>query len=156
MDRHSLSRHRDRHLTPALVRVAADRADAGALTAHERVEQLYQRVVSLLDAAEQEGKASLTLSAIREARSCAELLARLSGELKPDGPQMQLLFTQDPGWQQFAAGLLTILERHATPEVQRLVMAEMKAMHGMDSPPSDAGAVVGAALALPAPRGVAS
>lgn len=84
-DRSSLKRHADRHLSAALITVAADRETAGAITAldtvEQRVDELTRRLGAFLDDAEASGKAAQFLGASRELRASLELLAKLRHEL---------------------------------------------------------------------------
>jgi hypothetical protein len=48
---------------------------------------LQNRALSILDRADESGDLRTALSAIREARSNLELLAKLLGELQPEGSQ---------------------------------------------------------------------
>ncbi len=124
------SRHR-KHVTPALARVVSRRrADAGPESALDRLEELYGRASVVLEAAEREGQASLSLAAIRELRGIVEMLARITGELD-DRPQ------------------LNVLNVHATPEW----LATRDAMLGALSPYPDAARAVAARLqGIEAPR----
>jgi len=76
----AVSRHKA-HVSPALARLVAEREEAGGKSALARLEELHVRAMRVLDAAESEGKASLSLAAIRELRGLVEVLARITGEL---------------------------------------------------------------------------
>ncbi len=89
----ALSRHRRDHVSPALAKVIAERETAGAESALDRLEALHGRVMRLLDAAEGDGRASLMLAAVREARSLVELVARIRGELD-ERPQVAVVNLQ--------------------------------------------------------------
>lgn len=85
----AVSRHRA-HVSPALSRLVAKRAAAGPKSALARLEELYGRASNVLDAAESEGKASLSLAAVRELRGIVEVLAKITGELD-ERPSVQVL-----------------------------------------------------------------
>jgi len=125
MSRDSIRRHRDAHLSPALQAVAAHRETAGAKTALERMEALYEKASAVLDAASEEGKASLSLAAIRELRGIVELLAKLTGELD-DRPQVQVLnVTASPEWDALRGVVLSALRPY--PEAGRAVALALEA-----------------------------
>ncbi|WP_454115475.1 hypothetical protein [Microbacterium lacticum] len=105
----SVRRHRDSHLSTALQAVATQRETAGAMKAADRAELLYQKATAVLDAATAEGKASLSLAAVRELRGIVELLAKLSGELD-ERPQVQVLtLAVSPEWLSVRGVLLDAL-----------------------------------------------
>lgn len=93
----ALSRHSQGHVSPALARVAAERERDHATSLLERVEDLYVRARGILDAAEADGKPSLSLAAIRELRATAELLGKLTGELD-DRPSQTVNLLVAPEW----------------------------------------------------------
>ncbi|MGO9179277.1 MAG: hypothetical protein ACLQBX_06070 [Candidatus Limnocylindrales bacterium] len=107
----ALSRHRDRHLSPALLTLSAESRQTSARSALSRIEALARRLERALDSAEADGRTGAFLSAARELRSSIELLARLSGELKPDGVQVQVLNLQtSPEWVELRSAVLHALE----------------------------------------------
>ena len=85
----AVSRHRS-HVSQALSRVVAAREEAGPRSALARLEDLHGRATRVLDAAEGEGKASLSLAAIKELRGLVETIARITGELD-ERPSVQVL-----------------------------------------------------------------
>jgi hypothetical protein len=105
LSKDSVRRHRDSHLSRNLQRIAQRREEAGATKALDRAEDLYRRASSVLDAAEEDGKASLSLAAVRELRGIVELLAKLTGELD-ERPQVQVLaVSTSPEWAATRAAL---------------------------------------------------
>lgn len=130
MDRASLARHRQQHVSPALARVATDREEAGPASALDRVQQLYDRARRVLDAAEEDGKASLTLAAIRELRQCAELLARLTHELD-ERPQVTVNVLASPEVQGILVAILDALRPY--PEARRAAGAAVDALPAGDA-----------------------
>ncbi|TFC71401.1 hypothetical protein E3O45_15115 [Cryobacterium sp. TMS1-20-1] len=109
MSKDAVRRHRASHLSKALMAVTAQRETGGAVKAIDRAEALYSKAEGLLDAAQLEGKASLSLAAIRELRGIVELLAKLTGELD-ERPTVQVLnVSTSPEWSQLRGVLLGAL-----------------------------------------------
>ncbi|WP_104177652.1 hypothetical protein [Cryobacterium sp. Y50] len=105
----SVRRHRQSHLSPALRAAVSRRETAGAVKALDRVEALHGKAMGVLEAAEADGKASLSLAAIRELRGIVELLAKLTGELD-ERPTVQVLnVTASPEWVQVRGALMQAL-----------------------------------------------
>ena len=104
----ALYRHRE-HLPATLVKAhaAAEVASADSLLA--QVGELRARAMSILDTAEGTGQLMPALAAIREARSCLELLGKLMGELS-DAPQVNLIMA--PQWSRLVSGLRDVLAPH--------------------------------------------
>lgn len=98
LSRDGVRRHKQAHLSPALKGVLTRRETAGAVRALDRLEDLYAKASSILDAATADAKPSLSLAAIRELKGLTELLARITGELD-ERPQVQVLnVVADPEW----------------------------------------------------------
>ena len=118
----AIARHKKTHLSPAIVAVARERDEhphagearlASARSALERIEDLARRLEGVLDSAETGGRTGAFLAAARELRSSIELLARLSGELKPEGVTVQVLnLTESPDWQATKTALMRALRPH--------------------------------------------
>jgi transposase-like protein len=119
----SLRRHRDRHLAKTLAKAQA----AGeVVTADElllEVRQLQERAEGLLETAESSGDLRSACAAIREARGCLELLAKLLGELQ-DSPTVNVLVS--PQWQAIQQVLAEVLAPY--PEVARKVAAALRGL----------------------------
>lgn len=146
LDRTSLSRHRDVHLSPALAQVVAEEAKAGPRTALARLEELYDRLERQAEAAETQGAARLLLMTSRELRQTLETLARMTGELD-DRPQVAVLnLSTNPEWTLIRTALMRALA--PWPD------ARAAAARALDRP--DAGDQVGSSPALPAPSGDAA
>jgi hypothetical protein len=77
----SIGRHRD-HLPTTLLKAAAAGEIARADTLLEKVMLLHRRAEEILTRAEGAGLLETALRAIREARSCLELIAKLEGALR--------------------------------------------------------------------------
>ena len=114
----ALVRHSDDHLPAALVRAqeATEAAQADNLLA--QVTDLRDRAIGILDTAEAEEDLKAAIAAIREARGCVELLAKLAGQLK-DAPTVNILISAE--WRGLQTVILKALEPHAAA---RLAVAE--------------------------------
>ncbi len=114
----ALLRHHDDHLPAALVKAqdATEAAQADALLA--QVVDLRDKALGVLDTAQESEDLRAAIGAIREARGCVELLAKLAGQLK-DAPTVNILVSSE--WQGLQAVILQALEPHATA---RLAVAE--------------------------------
>ncbi len=110
----ALVRHSDDHLPAALVRAqeATEAAQADALLA--LVCDLRDRAIGILDTAEAEEDLKAAISAIREARGCVELLAKLAGQLK-DAPTVNILISAE--WRGRQTVILKALEPHAAAKL---------------------------------------
>lgn len=122
----AVARHRANHISGALARVISEREEAGPRTALDRLEELHGRAMRVLDAAETEGKASLSLAAIRELRSLTETLAKITGELD-ERPNVQVLnVATSPEWLALRAGLMDALAPY--PEAAQAVAGRLLAL----------------------------
>ena len=117
----ALIRHHDDHLPAALVRAqeATEAAQADALLA--QVCDLRDRAIGILDTAEAEEDLKAAISAIREARGCVELLAKLAGQLK-DAPTVNILISAE--WRGLQAAILAALAPH--PDARLAVARALK------------------------------
>ena len=106
----ALLRHHDDHLPAALVKAqdATEAAQADALLA--QVVDLRDKALDVLDIAQGSEDLRAAIGAIREARGCVELLAKLAGQLK-DAPTVNILVSSE--WQGLQAVILQALEPHA-------------------------------------------
>ena len=95
---------------------AAEAAQADALLA--QVVDLRDKALGVLDTAQRSADLRVALGAIREARGCVELLAKLAGQLK-DAPTVNILVSAE--WQGLQAIILQALGPHAAA---RLAVAE--------------------------------
>jgi len=86
----SLHRHKRNHLPKALglAKVAKETAQGDGL--FSQVQTLQNKALSLLEQAEGTGDLRTALMAVKEMRSCMELLGRISGELSPEKILIQL------------------------------------------------------------------
>lgn len=153
MSRDSLSRHRDNHMSPA-VRAAIDqrrRANPNdtSVTLLERVLALLVDAQDILVDAKKQGKPSIALAAIREARGLLDTYGRATGELKPDGAvTVQVLnVATSPEWQAIRDALFRTFARLENGDEARVLFAdEMRSIDGYSEP---APARVGARAIVP-------
>jgi len=105
----AVRRHKANHLPATLAKAhgAGEAARGDDLLADVR--DLQGRTLTILEGAEEAKEHRTALSAIREARSNLELLARLLGELN-DRPQINLVVS--PEWLQLRAVIVGALEPH--------------------------------------------
>jgi hypothetical protein len=99
---------------------AEEVARAGRILAN--VQQLQEKAVEILAHAESERDWRTALQAIREARSCLELLGRLAGELQ-DSPTVNVLLL--PQWSEIKEALLEALDPY--PDARSSVAVRLQA-----------------------------
>jgi hypothetical protein len=111
----SLRRHRDNHLPAKLAKAeaASELARSDQLLAELR--DLHERTRLMLEDAEAAGDLSTALRAVREARGCLELLAKLLGEF-PERPELHLHLSAE--WQAIQVAILTALEPYPKARVR--------------------------------------
>lgn len=118
--RDALRRHRDRHLSPMVAAVSQAVREEHAhdehlsATAKDRVEGLVAKLEALVNRTHDERRESMLLGASRELRASIELLARMSGELRPENQttvQVLNLSTSDE-WVRTRGAILAALQRH--------------------------------------------
>ncbi len=114
----ALLRHHDDHLPATLMKAhdATEAARADALLA--QVVDLRDKALVILTTAQESKDLRAAIGAIREARGCVELLAKLAGQLK-DAPTVNILIS--PEWQGLQAVILRALEPHTAA---RLAVSE--------------------------------
>jgi len=113
----SIRRHKANHLPAKLVlaQEAAEVAEADDLL--DQVRDLQARTLAILDASEASREHRTALSAIREARSNLELLAKLLGELD-ERPVVNVLVS--PQWLELRTTIITALDHH--PQARESVL----------------------------------
>jgi hypothetical protein len=119
--RMAVQRHRHNHLPHELVKSKKLQEMAAADDLVTRIESLYEKAIHLITIAEKDKKYQPAVSAIKEARSSLELLAKISGELKT-GTTINL--TYSPQWVNLRAVLVDTL--HEYPEVCSKVVAALE------------------------------
>lgn len=120
IDERAIRRHRSNHLPAKLVRAQDAQEVAEADDLLIQVRDLQTRTLAILESAEASREHRTALSAIREARSNLELLAKLLGELD-DSPTVNVLIS--PQWIQLRTVLLEVLTSY--PEARSAVAGEL-------------------------------
>ncbi len=118
----ALVRHSDDHIPAELTKAqeAADAARADSLLA--QVVDLRDKALGVLTKAESSDDLRAAIAAIREARGCVELLAKLAGELQ-NAPTINLVLSAE--WITDQAAILTALQPH--PDARLAVAAALAA-----------------------------
>ena len=112
----ALQRHRE-HIPATLAKAQEAREVANADDLLGQVKSLQARAMGILATAESTLNLRTALAAIREARGCIELLAKLTGELN-ENPVVNITISQE--WLEVRTVLLAALERH--PEAKQTVL----------------------------------
>jgi hypothetical protein len=119
----ALSRHKQDHLSPSLVRMTEQREDDRAAGLVDQLYGLLGRVGDILTAAE--GRPTTALAAVREARSLIESIGRFTGELD-DRPTVNVLnLTTSPEFLDVQMRLLRALTPF--PEARQAAAAALAA-----------------------------
>jgi len=141
MNRDAMTRHRHNHMSPA-IRAAHEAAkksselDVG-LNLLGRVTALLNDAHAILADAKAQGKPSIALAAIREARGLLETYGKATGELKPDGQvTVQVLnVATNPQWLAIRDALSRTFARLPNGDEARLLFAEeMRQIDGYEEP----------------------
>lgn len=114
----SVQRHKNAHLSPALVH-AMRSEPSRAIPLLERIESLVDRVEGVVTAAEADGKAQLMLSAVKEMRALLELLGKATGELKPDGTSITVNIATSEEWLRIRGAVVNAVEPY--PEARSAI-----------------------------------
>jgi len=125
---YAVSRHRDNHLSAALVAVVRNSEGRRARSLLSRVEGIVTEAEGILTGAKESGKVSAALAAIRELRGLYELLGRLTGELKPDTAVTVVNLMADPEWLAIRSRLLAALTPF--PDARNAVIAALAGADG--------------------------
>ncbi len=140
MNRDSLARHRNVHMSSALTaagQVREQQVQDSAIRLIDRVTALLNDTQGILSTAQADGKPSIALAAIREARGLLETYGKVTGELKPDGAvTVQVLnVATNPEWLAIKQALMRTFDRLPDPQGARVVFAEeMRAIDGYQEP----------------------
>jgi hypothetical protein len=117
----AMRRHRTNHLPAALAKAHEAEEIAQADDLLDQVRDIQARTLAIREAAEDARQHRTALSAIREARSNLELLAKLLGELD-DRPQINVLVSTE--WLELRAVIVGALESH--PAALRAVVGALE------------------------------
>ncbi len=119
----AVRRHKANHLPAKLVMAQAAEEVAQADDLLDQMQDLQARTLAILEAAESTNQHRTALSAIREARSNLELLAKLLGELD-ERPVVNL--NVSPEWLELRAVIVGALEPH--PAAHRAVLRALESV----------------------------
>lgn len=86
----SLARHKKNHLPKALSKARAAQEVTQGDNLLSQVRSLQHKALSILKQAEAAGELRTALTGVREARSCLELLGKVSGQLPPEKILVQI------------------------------------------------------------------
>lgn len=123
VSRHALDRHKKNgHIAQQIAKAAEAKEIAEAKTLLDEVTSLKARALTILDNAENEGTREACL-ALREVRGIIELMAKVTGELRGDGPTINII--QAPQFLEFKAIVLGVMcdecRERLTGELRRIV-----------------------------------
>lgn len=105
----SLRNHRDRHMAGALVRLRKEAGAAGdPQSVLARLEDLYQRLVTIRDQAELAGSRNTALQASHEIRGVLADIGKINGEMA-DKPAVQINILESAQWQNVQQVLVAAL-----------------------------------------------
>jgi hypothetical protein len=116
---HALSRHRTGHMAVEMAATMEERRTPPG-TLYERLEQLYDRAVLLLNDAMVQRRPQVSLAAIKELRQLVELLGKFTGELDTR-PQVNIIAS--PDWLRVRGVLLEVLADY--PEARAAVAGRL-------------------------------
>jgi len=120
----AVRRHRINHLSASLKALRGRGPGATGERAMDRLEGLYAAAMAVLESGMTEGKATMTLAAVKELRALVELLAKLTGELD-ERPTVQVLnVATSPEWLEVRGRMLGALRPY--PEAARAVVAALE------------------------------
>ncbi len=123
----ALLRHHDDHLPTSLVRARHAREAAQADELLAQVVELRDHALRVLGEADGDRNWPATIAAIREARGCIELLAKLAGQLAAQ-PTINVIMT--PEWLEVQAGILAALRPY--PDARLAVATSLETHHAPD------------------------
>jgi hypothetical protein len=113
----ALFRHKQDHLPVALLSAQGAAEIAHGDNLLEQVRTLQSKTHAILARAEAAGQLTVALQAVREARGCLELLAKLLGELS-QGTTVNILLA--PEWQRLRSTIIVALAPF--PEARQAVL----------------------------------
>ena len=116
-----MRRHKGNHLPAKLIMAQAAEEAAQADNLLDQVQDLQERTLAILEGAEETKQHRTAPSAVREARSNVELLAKLLGELD-ERPQVNVLVS--PEWLELHAVIVGALEPH--PQARGAVLRALE------------------------------
>jgi hypothetical protein len=106
----AIGRHRLAHLSPALTAIAGEREGKRVGGLVDRLEAVTVAAERMLFAAETNGQAGQMQGWVREFRACVELMAKLTGQLAPERPNVTVNVLASPEVQTLVTVLLRSLQ----------------------------------------------
>ena len=119
----AVRRHRDNHLSAALVGMRTAAQEDRRATLLDRIETLIERAETLYSAAAEEGKSSQALAVLKELRELVRLLGQATGELD-DRPQVTVNLLSSP--EILAALNIVYSELVAYPDVRQRIAERLQ------------------------------
>ena len=119
----ALHRHKQAHLSAAVVAIRTEQEHEHGATLLEQVRGLQREALSILESAKQSGRPTVALSAIREASRLLELCGRLTGELD-ERPSTTVNMLVAPEWLTIRAAMLGALTPY--PEARAAVAGRLQ------------------------------
>jgi len=125
LGRMAVQRHKDEHLPAALSKAQDAKEVAHGDDLLKDVRELHLAARSILAKAYKANESDTALKAIREARGCVELLAKLIGQLD-ERPQINIALSGE--WLQVRAVIINALVSH--PEARQSVAKALMELEG--------------------------
>jgi hypothetical protein len=116
LSKDAVSRHKP-HIGTALVKAQEIKEVARADSLLDQVKDLNRRALRILERAEERGDVRECCAAIRECRGVLELLAKVAGEIPPEGSTIVNIM-MNPEWVQIQTTILQVLEPYPEAKVQ--------------------------------------
>ena len=113
----SLRRHRDRHLSEAIVGMITQEQTDRRTSLLDRIEKLIERAEAMFNEAAASGKFDQSLNALKELRLQLELLGKATGELDTR-PQVTLNLQASPEWIAVRAAVFAALADYPDARAQ--------------------------------------
>ena len=130
----ALHRHKANHLPKVLIQGQQLKDEDAADNLLDKVQGIYDEAWRLMRKAEGDGKYAPAVSALKEARTCLELIGRLLGELK-SGPTINVMFNPE-----FVEARLTITNAlRPFPEARQAVIKALSEGGVIDAEYSEEG-----------------
>jgi len=108
VSRHALDRHKKNgHIAQQIAKAAEAKEIAQAENLLSKITTLQETADRILDQAERAGDLRAACAAIREVRGVLELMAKVTGELKGDGPTINII--QAPQFIEFKSIVLGVM-----------------------------------------------
>lgn len=124
----SLYRHKEKHLPLTLIKAQQLQEQDAADDLLARVELIYEKAWDLVNKAETKGSFQPAVGALKEARSCLELIGKLLGEIK-SGTTVNVLY--NPEFIQVRQTITQALEPY--PDARQAVVRALEEGEAIDA-----------------------